>query len=473
MRRVILGGIGLAGTVALALACTKNDSTTGSSTNSSVGGKLSSVSVSSVVSKGGVQTMSTKTITHVMAVSPSAGNAERYLATVASDGTFNLALNAGKPYMIVFIAQNGTLTGPDMIVGTVKVAANGLDTLPIAQAGAVELGDVSVTNSSSTANATVSTSVSDLLSDLGVSSSEATYIGNVDDLALRLANPDVDVNGVIDATEGKSFGMDWHIRANTKLSGTDLKITDIENAFANEANVTLDWTLGSGYAVYPTSFDNVDYASGGSNTLQNSGAFAASGTAITQTSYSGGTFSSSRQWGPDYAMNTQELGASDAAATFTYTLGTSGKVLKFSNVRTKTKAQLNAEGVMLPFIKINTSSSKITGIGYKWMKRTGSGWSEASAAEVSLLVQDSGAYLTLYTQKGSGVEYGLSFTIPATSATGTINIGDSGFRSTGVSNTANVALTDVCSAALSYDDKMGLRIFAGAPTKADGVTACN
>ncbi len=468
--------LGLLSTVAvgsfLMNACSSGGSgSDAASTNSTVAGKLTSVTVSSMSDVGA---MAAKTITHIMAVSPSTSNAERYVSAVASDGSFSLGINSGKPYIIVFVSQDDVLTGPDMIAGIVRVAANELDTLPLAQAGAVNLGDISVDGS--TGEATPSTTVATLLETLGVTSSEASYIGGMDDLALRLANPDIDGNGVIDALEGKRFSMDWHIRALTKLNGNDLLTTDIKNQFADPTKVTLEWILGSAYAVYPKSFDDVDYVanSGVDTTLQNGGAFAATGTGVSATSMSGGTFSDMRQWGPDYDMTSQELGASDTAATFKYTLGSSSKVLTYSNVRTRKISDLNAEGMVLPFIQINTNDDdQITGISYKWMKKELAEWVQATATEVGLIAQDDAATLTLYTEKSSGVEKGLSFKIPSTSATGTINVGGSGFINVSVTNPTNVTLDDVCSSALSYDDKMGLRLFAGAPMAKLGVTACN
>ncbi|MGE3758352.1 MAG: hypothetical protein AB7H97_11380, partial [Pseudobdellovibrionaceae bacterium] len=295
----------IATVTALAAACSSKKSSEGSSTDSSqdssVSGTLTSVSVSSL-RHGQVGTRTAKTITHIMAVSPSTATSTRYVSAVASDGTFTLSIDSGKPWLIVFVAQDGTLTGPDMIAGIVRVAANNLDTLPLAQAGAVELGDVTVDGA--TATATPSTSVSDLLTTLGVTTDEASFIGNMDDLALRLANPDIDGNGMIDASEDKTFMLDWHVRANTKLNGNDLLITDVENTFADPANLTLTWTLGSAYATYPKTYDDVIYHgnSGVDLSLQNGGGFSVTGTAVAATSYSGGGWGSWSSFGADYNM---------------------------------------------------------------------------------------------------------------------------------------------------------------------------
>lgn len=464
----------LIGTAALLAFACSDDKGGGSSTDSTISGKVTSLTVSSLA-RDGLSAMSTKTITHVMAVSPSTSSQESHIASVSSDGSFSLGLDSGQPYIVVFVAQDGSLTGSDMIAGVVRVSSNDLDTIGITEPANVDMGDVNVNGT--TGEAGMSTTVDDLLAALGMTAGEAAYIGSVDDLALRLANPDIDGNGTIDALESKNFGMDWHVRADTTISGVELKVSDIENAFADASTLTLDWTLASGYAVYPKSLDNTTYVqnSGQSTVLINGGAFTStdSGT-IPPTSMSEGTFGDMHQWGPDYDMTSGEMGGSSGSATFVYTLGASSTTLTFTNVLTKPVAQLNADGVMLPFVKINTTGGKVTGIGYKWMKRSGSAWVAATLKEVNLLVQDSSAFFALYTEKTSSSSKALGFTIPSTSITGTVNIvGDSNFNNDGVTDPTNVTLSDICNTALSYDDKLGLRLFAGSPVASDGVTRCS
>lgn len=455
-----LTGTLLAATLVGCSSATEN--TPSQNTNSSVKGKLANVSVS------GVGTLAAKTITHIMAVSPSTTNSEKYVSEVAADGTFSLGINSGKPYIIVFVAQDGSLTGPDMIAGIVKAGGNDLDTLPLAQAGSVDLGDVTISGE----EAQPSTSIADLLSALGVTSAEATQIGAVDNLALRLANPDVDGNGTIDALEDKQFDLTWHVRATTLLDGVELTMTDIKDSFPDATKVTLDWSGAGAYVVYPDSYDSTEYVNSGTGALQNSGGFATTGTLISppSNSYWMGTFSDRVQWGPNYDMTSGEIGASDSVSVFEYSLGS--KKLTFSNVETKTKAQLNADGTILPFIKVNTSADKITGVDYKWMKLSGGTWVAATTTELALLVQEDSARLMLYTQKGGGIEYGLSFNFPISSASGTVNIGDANSESEGVADPTNVAVTDICNSALSYDDNIGLRIFAGSAAPTSG-SPCN
>jgi len=455
----------------LGQACSNSGGYSGNSaqnTNSRVSGKLSDRTLPPATNLQPQSAPLGKTITHIMAVAPSTSRTERFLAEVKEDGSFTLNLNSGQPYLIVFVAQNGVLTGPDMIAGTLHLGANHLDTLPIKESMQVELGDIALNQNQVTANSTLSTSTAEILSKLGISNLEANYLGAADDLALRLANPDIDMNGMIDTLEGKSFGLDWHVRADTKVAGRDLMITQIENQFANENLLTLSWTHGSAYAVYPRVFDDSEYTSGGA--LSGSGNFLDSGATNSPASFSGNTFADKRQWGPDYNLTIEELGASQGHSTFTYTLGT--KALKFSHVRTKSKNELSANGVLLPFIKINTIQGRITGIGYKWMKRYGSNWTEASSTEVALLVQEESALLRLYTAKTPNSESSLNFSIPNTPASGIINVGGPKNENFGVDDIQNVQITDICNIALSYDDKLGLRIFAGAPLPDTSITPC-
>lgn len=461
----------LAFLAAFSFSCKKKSSASSSQGGSSFKGNLESLSLSSFSVMTGLSL--SKTITHVMAVNPATGGGNRVVGEVDDSGKFSINVDTGKPYLLVFVAEDGALKGPDMIAATIKMEANDLDAFAIVSDTQVDLGDVAV--DASTSLATVSTTVDSLLSSLGISEEEASYIGSMDDLALRSSNPDVDSNGVIDATENKNFDMDWHIRGDSKLSGNAMTMEDIENEFASAADFSISWTLGSGYAVYDKSYDDGDYvASSGVNTsLKNGGVFSSAGTAVNPTSMSGAPFSDKMQWGADYNMTTQELGASDAPAVFVYTLGSADKTLTFSNVRTKTLAQLNADGVLVPFVKILTSAEKFTGIGYKWMKRSDSAWVEATASEVGLLVQEDGGFLTLYTEKTGTTQNGVSISIPTSSASGTVMIGDAGVRLTGVTDPSALTLDDFCSSALSYDDMMGLRIFAGAPAPNASVTICN
>jgi hypothetical protein len=160
-----------------------------------------------------------------------------------------------------------------------------------------------------------------------------------------------------------------------------------------------------------------------------------------------------------------------------WTLAASGKTLTFSNVKTKTSAAIASDGMILPFFHFNTSDTTANGtiqsISYEWRKLVSGTWVAASVEEVSLAVGSAGAFLTLYTQKGGGIEYGVSMTFPKTSVSGTILWEHSQLVShNGVSDISILTPKSFCSSAMSYDDQLGLRIFGGGVQPGSGVTAC-
>src|SRR5262245_20979832 len=59
-----------------------------------------------------------RTISHVMAVNPQSASAQRSLAAVAGDGSFSLAIETGKPYVLVFV--DDTAVGADMAVAVLR-----------------------------------------------------------------------------------------------------------------------------------------------------------------------------------------------------------------------------------------------------------------------------------------------------------------------------------------------------------------
>lgn len=432
-------------------------------------GQLASVSVANQL-KFKAGTFATKTITHVLGVSPASQSSGVYHVEVESDGSFTLKVKSGKPYLIVFVAQNGILTGPDMIAGILKLSANGLDTLPVGSLADVNLGTVSINGA--TQEASASTPNADLLAALGISYDEASYIGSADDFARRLSNPDVDGNGVLDALESdRSFFMNWQIKSTSQINGADMTMNDVENSFVDANYFSLKWTLASAYAVYNTSFDNANYISTG--TLVNGASFSYAGTSLAPSSYSGGTFSIFRQWGADYDLTTQEMGASESESQFVYSLASGAKVLTFANVKTKTITELNANGFIVPFVQLVTKGTNLYSVKYEWMKLSNSAWSAATEKEVELLVQPQGATFSLYTEKTSTVEKGLFFNLPISSLSGEIKIGKVGQTSIGVLDVSNLKLNGFCSASLSYHDNLGFQVFAGAPGANSGVSSCN
>lgn len=469
-----------------ACSSSSNSSNPSTDTNYTVSGKLSSLSASSKVVKNGVSSLASKTITHVMAMSPQTSSPERYIGEVGADGSFNLGIRTHAPYIFVFI--DSSKVGEDMIVGIFNPGSAGLDTLlPLIDGGSTSLGTVSVDGTSQ--EATMSTTFADFLSALGIDSTTAATVGAVDDLSLRAANPDIDSNGVIDALEGKSMWLDFHVRSmmncSSGCSGGRMSYDAFNGSYLTDAaGFALEPAGTSIYAIHDTSIDSTpmgNYITGGSTTLNGGAGWAATsmpgGNANinAHSSFSYTTFGEYRQWGPDFNLGTSgiELPGYDEPVKLVWTLAGS-KSMTYTHVRTRAKSGLFA---LVPDFKINVDSNDlITSIDYRWMKWDGSAWEQATAQEVQLLVADETAAIVFSTVKTASVEEGLRVMLPTNTASGTIAWNATSVeRTSGVTaNVTTMKLDDFCGGGSSYDDKLGLRIFAYAfnPTTSSGKTVC-
>lgn len=409
-----------------------------------------------------------RTITHVMAVNPETASPQRTIAPVAADGSFELQVEAGKPYVFVFV--DDTAVGADMAVAMFR--ANTLDTISPQLAGHLDLGDVKVDPSMQVA--TPGISYDDLIASLGLDAASAEYLGSVDDLSLRYANPDIDGNGVIDLDEDHQFALDFHVRANLRhgsATGANVTIADITDQFlATDGDdvATPVYNLTSAYVEYPASFDGTDYVAMSTNgpggSLQHGGAFAATlsdGTpAMSNTSFSGLGFGDTRGWGADYDLeHTPGLelpGSGGMPATLAYTLGMTGTTLTFTNVVTRTRASLTDDGTLAIFIRLVTADGNVASIDYQWMKRAASAWIPATAGEIAVTIGSDGGYVSVHRLPSWQNESGLQ--IPA-QPTGSVAWTDAAIRP-----------DDICGLAVSFDDKLGLRHFIGGADANPGVT---
>jgi hypothetical protein len=405
-----------------------------------------------------------RSITHVMAVDPESASPNRVLAPVASDGRFSLDVNFGHPYVLVFL--DATAVGTDMVVAIFR--ARTLDTLAPVSQGDIDLGQVSAR----AGVATASVGYDELLRQMGLSADAAEYLGAIDDLSLRYANPDIDGDGVIDLQQpGHEFQLDFHLRAQMLAAdtGQHLRIADLVDQFlptAGPGAAVADFNLGSIYAIYPTAFDGTAYVGSDGRTLTGGAAFTAThadgSAAAPSSSFSPLHFGDRAGWGPDYnwmASPGLELpGSGGIPATLAFTLGGSHRTLTFPNVVTRTRASLAAHSTPVPFVRLTTDAGHIVSVDYRWMKGDASGaWVPSTAQELDLVVGDRGAFL--------GVSHGskenrVEMTIPR-QPSGTI-------AWTGPSTSPN----EICSFALSYDDKLGLRLFVGGVEPSEGTAPC-
>jgi len=414
--------------------------------------------------RAGARTAGARVITHVMAVNPESANADRVLTKVSADGSFSLALTLGKPYVLVFI--DSTAVGAEMAVGMFR--AGTLDTVSAQLAGHLDFGDIMVEPSVQTA--AIGISYDDLLAGLGLSASAAAYLGSVDDLSLRYANPDIDGDGIIDMEQDRKYGLDFHVRANLRRNGHNVTMNDLTDQTLVDDGpdaVVPVFNLTSIYALYPATFDPTVYVmqTAMANVLTNGAAFHAtledSSTPWAPTSFSGLGFGETSGWGADYDYDANvhlELpGSGGSPATLQYVLGATGHTLTFTNVVTRTRASLTESGSLAIFLRLNTTDGHYSSIDYRWMKRTSStAWVLATSDEIALTISSGGGFLSFHHTPAWNNQFGvvippqpsgsIAWTFPSTTP------------------------DEVCSLAASFDDKLGLRHFVGGADGNAGVS---
>ncbi|HET9993072.1 MAG TPA: hypothetical protein VFQ65_31270, partial [Kofleriaceae bacterium] len=351
--------------------------------------------------------------------------------------------------------------------------ANTLDTISPQLDGHLDLG--SVTIDPATQTATAATPYDDVITALGLDSAAAEYLGSVDDLSLRYANPDIDGNGVIDLVEDHQFGIDFHVRSNMRrgsAQGANFTVADMTDQFFPDSGpdvATPVFNLTSAYVMYPSAMDATPYLDTShppAQVLENGAAYtvtvADGSTPPANTSFSGvggGVAGAMASWGADYQLEGTDLelpGSAGSPATIAYTLGGIATTLTFTNVVTRTKASLTEDGTLAIFTRLATSGGMIASVDFMWMKRAAGAWVPATADEIALVIGSDGGGMSFHVQPSWSNQTFVQ--IPATPS-GTI-------AWTG----APVAPGTVCSIAVSYDDKLGLRHFIGGADANPGVT---
>ena len=409
-----------------------------------------------------------RTITHVMAVQPISASPIRTIAAIAADGSFTLEVTPGQPYVFVFV--DATAVGADMAVAMFRSGT--LDTVSPQLAGHLDMG--SVTIDPTTQTATPGTDYDTVIADLGLDPAAAEYLGSVDDLSLRYANPDIDGDGMIDLVEGHQFGIDFHVRSNMRrgaATGANFTVDDMTDQFFPEAGSDVAipvFNLTSTYALYPSAMDPtayVDQSNPQMSLLTHGAAYtvtvADGSTAGANTSFSGlpggGPMAG---WGADYDLEHDaalELpGAGGSPATLAFTLGAIGTTLTFTNVVTRTKASLVAEGTLSIFAKLNTADGLVNSVDYKWMKTQAGAWVPATADEIAVTIGSAGGFMSIHVLPSWANQMGMQ--IPADPTSGSLPWTGTPF-----------APDTVCGLAVSFDDKLGLRHFIGGADADAGV----
>ncbi|CAN5223924.1 hypothetical protein BH11MYX1_BH11MYX1_56300 [soil metagenome] len=409
-----------------------------------------------------------RTITHVMAVQPISASPIRTIAAVAADGSFSLAVTPGEPSVFVFVDANAV--GADMAVAIFRSGT--LDTVAPQMNGSVDLGTVAIDPAMGTA--TPGIGYDTLISGLGLDPAAAEYLGSVDDLSLRYANPDIDGDGMIDIVQGHQFGIDFHVRSNMRRGsamGANFTVADMTDQFYPDAGANIAtpvFNLTSAYAMYPSAMDATTYVDQSNpmmSILTHGAAYtvtiADGSTPGANSSYSGmpsgGPLAS---WGADYDLEHNpalELpGSGGSPATLAFTLGAVCTTLTFTNVVTRTKASLTAEGTLSIFTRLNTTGGMISSVDYKWLKTQAGQWVPATKDEIAVTIGSMGGFMSFHILPSWNNQMGLA--IPANSA--------------GHIPWPNVVVQpgQICGLAVSYDDKLGLRHFIGGADPNPGVT---
>ncbi|MDB4975787.1 MAG: hypothetical protein JWN48_4128 [Myxococcaceae bacterium] len=405
-------------------------------------------------------------VTHIMAVNPSSANPVRYLAPIADDGSFSIEIDLNKPWIIVLVDSHRV--GSDMVAGVLRAADFDLDSLAATRAGALELGDLSVDPSSGAARATILTS--DLLTALGLSEAAARLLGAMDDISLRYVNPDVDGNGKIDVQEGVRYTLDFHLRYSMIANGQMVTLKDLLNSFSKETITEARYGLGSAIALWdPMRFGSTTAADYRIRFPMSAGTFQAP---PLQGSFAAGEWIDQDSYFYTSA-GSNTLGISfDQTEPFpvgTYVFEVKGTALTFTEVRTHTLAELNSsDDLIIPFLKVNAPdtacsdwSCPVSGLDYRWMKHTESGWTLASEEEIALIIPQQGGFLGF--QPSGDPSKRLEYVIPGHPTSGTIPFALPNNRQGGVADAEIAALTvgQLCHLGVSYDDTLGMRIFQG------------
>lgn len=458
MKSRYLGLIFALAMVVLFASCGSGTTTSGGNTPVTgfhVTGNLSSSQspfLSAYLKDGG----SAEDVTDVIAVAPTATGVTCATAEVGADGSFDVEISPDQIWGLFFV--NRQTSGSSMFLAWYfdqlmhSLSPNKTD-------GTVALETVTI--DSSAESATSSVDQTEILSDLDIDTTTAETIGAQDQVLSRYSNPDIDNDGTIDCTNStEKFIFDFHIRYDAKINGTKATINDLLNAFFSETATTFQYSSTGVYVAYPTSYSS---AATGTVTFENTdvtterdGAVAA-GTAISDTIDN--SFSGYYGYGTNL-ISTSELPSGTVKFEF------NGKILTFSNVETPTLVQLNAAvDRIFPFIKITTTDSSCTNncavsnISYKWMKRTDSGWTNASATEIEMLVASGGGGFSFYVSNDAG-KY-VHMAIPGSATSGTIEWTAANVSLTGVTAAEFAAITtgQICNIGLSYDDQLGMRYF--------------
>ncbi len=393
-------------------------------------------------------TVDGKTVTDVLAVCPSTH--EQRLGTI-STSNFSIYIEPGKPWVIVFV--DSTKVGLDMIVGKFKSGV--LDTLrPATTATSTDLGDLSFGEATATESASAECSVDfdTLLTAIGMSSSSAAFFGALDDICLRYINPDIDNNGVMDIKEGLSnIILDFHNRYQPRVSGSAVDMSYLKNNFLPSDAVFSYTQTGVMFEIDRTQFSvpsSFEFRFSNNATLADS-------TVLAANTYKSQSYTDNPMYSERYQFDMETLQPPSGV----YDIRIGERQFTFSDVVVPSLGV--RDGLILPFVRFNVGGDNVVaGVSWKWMKKSGSTWAEASASEIDLLVSGDGGFISTYIDgDNQSSDKRINWIIPKT-VSGTLLMSDSRLENVTLAQATVMTFDRMGHLGISYDDTLGMRYFA-------------
>jgi hypothetical protein len=374
-------------------------------------------------------------VTHVVATNPVDG--ARVIAAVEA-GSFELALEPGKQWVVTF--ADAKKSGADMKVAILQVG--GLDALVPQHDGAVDLGLVTIAG-----RAKAATSTSSIIEALGLDEEMATQFGTNDALALRVASPDVDNDGFIDAV---SPLLEVTGRVQIQRNGSALTVSDLITG--NYADASVKYVSTTLMAGVPSSMNmamktgTVTFEQPFYGTALGTDAPAIMpGTPIGAPHVKFGELDGMHmiglvaRAGYDAPRGTYELGFANGQLTFTDVFPPTAPVVE------------SAQSYSIPFVHIAPRDAACVGnctiesLSLDWSKLTASGWEKAEKqpAHIDIVLQRAGQKTYLAADTASTVQWSA------------IDIANTGLV---WSELAYFTTKNICYIGVTYESELGMKM---------------
>lgn len=388
----------------------------------------------------------------------------------------------GSPWIITYV--NGGATGAGMVIS--RFGSETLDTLA-PDGDSTKTLDLGTVTPVAGARAQSDASYASVLEATGLSSSAAQTLGAIDTVSLRNSNPDIDNSGTFDATEGKTFTLDFHNRFSWTTVGSTAQInhTEFKNKFPEDVTggLTQLGVIYGGTGIVPE-LEKTEFASAPTtyrwkfNFADAASAPVQLNNAATCTAEGGGTTVADGAWCTqtytvDPAYSRYQLGLEvKTPPEGTYTLEAGGKTYTWTNVEVSDFSA--GEGFLALMVSwtvnenatADNADDRLTGFKYKYMKKDATaGWVAATQEELDLIIKSDSArvgFKVLNTTMSCG------WAVPKVPS-GEIVFAQTNIDEACETNPVAAQVSDLkgsgllwssfYNAGVSYDDKLGMRFF--------------